>query len=97
MTVLEVLGSCVQRINEIRLPVAEAVSTLQLAGVADDIQACINTLAAHANDSAAPEEDKGTEQPEEVVAEDTQAGAVAQEDAENEQKAGEEHDEHPDV
>lgn len=97
MTVLEVLESCVQRVHGIRLPVAEAANTLQLAGVADDIQACINTLAAHANDSAAPAEDKGTEQPEEAAAEDTQAGAVIQEDAENEQKAGEDDDERPDV
>lgn len=91
MTVLEVLGSCVQRINEIRLPVAEAVSTLQLAGVADDIQACINTLEAHANKEAEPEENTDQELQSEA-ADQEEAGEGA-----GEQKAGEDDDERPDV
>ena len=78
MTVLEVLGSCVQRINGIRLPVAEAANMLQLAGVAGDIQACINTLAAHANDSAAPAED--AEQAEMPDAEPEAVAAAPEED-----------------
>jgi hypothetical protein len=94
MTVLEVLGSCVQRIREIRLPVAEAVNTLQLTGIADDIQACIDTLAAHADhgavpeDKAKPEESGKTERTEEAQNEENDLFG---------EKAGGENDERTDV
>lgn len=94
MTVLEVLGSCVERVNAIRLPVAEAANMLQLAGVADDIQACVNTLAAHAE---APEEGKGAEPPAEGEGAEPPAEETAPEAVRKEQKAGEEHDQRADV
>lgn len=76
MTVLEVLGSCTQRIQGIRLPVAEVESTLQLAQVVNDIQACINTLTAHAEETPA---EGAAEEPEAETPEETN----------DEEKAGE--------
>lgn len=97
MTVLEVLGSCAQRIREIRLPVAEAVNTLQLTGIADDIQACIDTLAAHADHGTAPEDkEKPEESGETERMEETEEARNEENDLFGE-KAGGENDERTDV
>lgn len=94
MTVIEALSSCLQRVREIRLPVAEAVATLQLTGIADDIQACINTLAAHAGEKAA-DGDAEAEEPEETgSAEEDLFGEAEQTE---EREAGGEDDKRSDV
>ena len=96
MTVLEVLGSCAQRIQGIRLPVAEVESTLQLAQVVDDIQACINTLAAHADQGASSgSEAADQEAPEAAISADEDL--FGEDDQAEERKAGEEDDERADV
>ena len=71
MTVIEVLESCVQRIQGARMPVREAESVYLMAGVANDIQACVNTLRAHAEPPAEPEEPEEAEEPEKA---DEEAG-----------------------
>ena len=96
MTVLEVLGSCTQRIQGIRLPVAEVESTLQLAQVVNDIQACINTLAAHADQGASSgSEAADQEAPEVAISADEDL--FGEDDQTGERKAGGEDDEHTDV
>ena len=96
MTVLEVLGSCSQRIQGIRLPVAEVESTLQLAQVVDDIQACINTLAAYADQGASSgSEAADQEAPEVAISADEDLFGEAEQTEERE--AGGEDDERSDV
>ena len=94
MTVIEVLSSCVQQIQGIRLPVDEAVAVLQLKGIEDDIQACINTLAAHAGEKAADGDVKAEEPEETGNAEEDLFGEAEQT---KEREAGGEDDERSDV
>lgn len=96
MTVLEVLGNCAQRIQGIRLPVGEAESTLQLAQVVNDIQACINTLAAYADQGASSGSEAADQEAPEVAisADEDLFGEAGQTE---ERKAGGEDDKRADV
>lgn len=97
MTVLESLRACVDRLNGVRLPAVEAVNVIIISTVANDIQACIDTLQAHAADGAeATEKTEGeAEKPEETGnAEEDLFGEAEQTE---EREAGGEDDKRSDV
>lgn len=95
MTLIEVLEDCIQKVDSIRLPVAEAANILQLTGIAENLRACINALS-----TQSPEGEEGQEAPEgdipegdapeaEVEGDSAEEGADHQETDEEEDLFGE--------